>query len=525
MTGAHKRSRPLQGEANKIILDYGYRQPTQLQVRLIPLILGGKDLYAEVGEQRGKSLAIAISLVFRLKRGHRGVKALVVTESGETATKLVRCIKRIAQIRGSRLDVIMIGFSDLIRKEGRQLSNNPDVVIGTSARIIDHIRRGHVDFSQVELVFADEPQSMRQEYLNDIFFIFSKLPSAKQSVYFSHASEQRDANLIRLLKRPVTLQHGDFSGGPQLIEHKYILARNKTETLKALIIASQMDGVLVVCKAAAACRALEKELNALQLRAVCVAGNMQQSRLGKLLDSFNIGKKSVLLAGFSDLRTIKTDGISSVILYDFPDKAEEYVELGRPAVIGTNCTEIISIITEHQKNELLNLEEIYNMKFKEQEFPKDNEIIKGFLGGIVKKIKQEENPLELEYYKKLVKKNVSLFDRSYLMAYFIRNALKKIQPKKADQTTLFVSVGKNRGVFRQDLVKLFTGAVKLSEDELGEIKILESYSFVDLPAEYAQKAIAALNNSEFKGRKITVNYSRKKTERKPVGARRSRQYR
>ncbi len=525
MTGTHKRSRPLQGEANKLILDYGYRQPTQLQVRLIPLVLGGKDLYAEVGDQHGKSLTIAVSLILRLKKVHRGIKALVITESGETATRLVRCIKRIAQIRASRFDVIMIGFSDLIRKEGRQLGNNPDIVIGTSARIIDHIRRGHVDFSQVELVFADEPQSLRQEFLNDVFFIFSKLPARTQSVYFSQANEQRDANLIRLLKRPVILQHSDFSGGPQLIEHKYMMAQNKAEALKALIVSAQMDGVLVICKAAAECRTLEKELNTLQLKALCVAGNMQQARLGRLLDSFNIGKKSVLIAVFSDLRTIKTDGISSVILYDFPQTAEEYMELGKPAVIGTNCTEIISIITEGQRNELLNIEEIYNMKFKEQEIPKDNEIIKGFLANIVKKIKQEENALELEYYKKLVKRNVSLFDRSYLMAYFVRNALKKLQPKKADQTTLFVSVGKNRNVFRQDLVKLFAGAVKVPEHELGEIKILENYSFIDLPAEYAQKAIAALNNSEFKGRKITVNYSRKKTERKPVGSRRSRQYR
>jgi ATP-dependent RNA helicase DeaD len=75
------------------------------------------------------------------------------------------------------------------------------------------------------------------------------------------------------------------------------------------------------------------------------------------------------------------------------------------------------------------------------------------------------------------------------------------------------------------LVKLFTEALQLNEAEIGEIKILGNYSFIDVPAQYAQKAINTLNNSDFKGRKITVNFSRKRTERKPVRSHRSKQFR
>lgn len=525
MTGTKKNSPPLQGEAHKLILEYGYRQPTKLQKRLIPFILRGRDLYAETGIQRGKSLTIAVSLLLRLKKGHKGIKSLVITESGEAAAKLVKCIKRLGQMRSKNLSVLMVGFSDLIKKEGRQLHSNPDIIVGTSARIIDHIRRGHVDLSHVELVFADEPGNTQEEFLNDIFFIFSKLPSHIQAVYFSHLNKNKDNNLLRQLKRPVVLQVTDFSGQAQVITHKYMITKQKNEALKSLIVAAQLEGVLVICNTAALGKTIEKELNAIKLKSVYLAAPIQQIKLGKQVEAFNTGKISVLIVTLSDMKAVNAEGTSYVIFYDLPHSAKDYQEYTKPGIIGVNCREIVNIISEDQTAEITTIEETCHMKMKEQELPKENEVIKGYFAQIVKKIKQEENPLELDYYKKLVKKNVSLFDRSYLMAYFVRNSLKKLQPKKTNKTTMFVSIGKSKGVYRQDLLKMFGTALNLKEYEIGEIKILENYSFIDIPQDYAAKAIEALNNSDFKGRKITVNYSRKKTERKPGGFRRARQSR
>ncbi len=520
-----KKLHPLQGEINKLILASGYRQPTQLQDKLIPLILSGKDVYVEAGEQRGKSLSLAISFILRLKKVHEGIKSLIITESAETAAKLNKSIKRLVELRSARLGVIVVGFSDLIKKEGRQLNGNPDIVIGTSARIIDHIRRGHVDFSHIELVCIDEPPKHVQEFLNDIFFIFSKLPAQRQTIYFTSSQENGENNLFSLLKRPVSLQKSDFYIDMLPLEHTYLITENKIDTIKALVIAKRMDAILIMCKTAAECRKLEKELNSAQLKAVYVAESLPDEKIDRYLDSFNIGKKSILIVSFSEIKAISPEGISYLINYDLPFTPEDYLEICKPQIIGTNCTQIINLVSKQHIKDISKIEEICNMKMKQQQFPKDEEILKGFLSTIVKKIKEEENPLELEFYKKLVKKNVSLFDRSYLMAYFVRNALKKMPTKKANLTTLFVSAGKNKRIFRQDLIKLFVDALHLNEADIGEIKILENYSFIDIPEPYAQKAIDSLNNADFKGRRITVNFSRKKTEKNPVAARRSRQYR
>jgi ATP-dependent RNA helicase DeaD len=525
MTLKKKRSHPLGGEINKLILASGFRQPAQLQEKLIPLILSGKDVYVEADEQRGKSLSLAISFIFRLKRADKGIKALVITESAETAHKLKQAMKRIAALRSQKLSVMLVGFTDLIKKEGRGLSGSPDIVIGSSARTIDHIRRGHVDFSQIEMTCIDEPANNTQEFLNDIFFIFSKLPPQKQTIYFATSQGEAENDLLSLLKRPVTLQKTDFYSDTLVLEHSYLVTEHKTTAVKALVIARQIDALLILCRTASECRKLEKELKASHLKAVHVANSLPNEKISRYLDSFNVGKKSILIVSFPEIKAINPEGISCIINYDLPDTPDEYREICTPHIIGTNCTHILNLVTEQQNKDITKIEEICNMKMKQEQFPKDEEILKGFLNTVVKKIKQEENPLELEYYKKIVKKNVSLFDRSYLMAYFVRNALKKLPAKKANFTTLFVSVGKNRRIFRRDLIKLFAAALNLKEADIGEVKILENYSFIDIPATYAVKAIDRLNNTDFKGRRITVNFSRKKSEKKPVAARKTRQFR
>ena len=78
--------------------------------------------------------------------------------------------------------------------------------------------------------------------------------------------------------------------------------------------------------------------------------------------------------------------------------------------------------------------------------------------------------------------------------------------------TIFISIGRNRRVFHRDLLSLITQAVELDRDRIGDIRVLDNYSFVQVFSEDAQKIIDVLNGYEFRGRKLTVSFSRKKEE-------------
>ena len=181
---------------------------------------------------------------------------------------------------------------------------------------------------------------------------------------------------------------------------------------------------------------------------------------------------------------------------------------------------------------------------KSYQHVRKDQALKKRIKEIVQEIHEDEDPEELNAYRAMINANVSIFSRGYFAAYLLKqlHAGPGISGKKlrggsasngrkagnssAEQvrktgstdtetptentTSIFVSVGKNRKVYPRDLVQLFSGVATITGDDIGQIKILDNYSFVELANDKTDSAIEALNNCEFRGRKLTVNYARKK---------------
>jgi hypothetical protein len=137
---------------------------------------------------------------------------------------------------------------------------------------------------------------------------------------------------------------------------------------------------------------------------------------------------------------------------------------------------------------------------------------KEVIEDILKKIKEDEDPDELNVFRKTLRKHVPVFLRSYFTAYLFKQALGSVQKKPDALTTLFISIGKNRKVFPKDLVNLFMQDLNIKRSDIGAIKILDNYSFLDISLDYASEAISKLSGKPFRGRRITVNLARKKGE-------------
>jgi len=194
--------------------------------------------------------------------------------------------------------------------------------------------------------------------------------------------------------------------------------------------------------------------------------------------------------------------------------------------------------------------------------------IRAWFKDVVQKIRTEEDPVELNEYRRLFRKNVPLTLRSYFAAYllkemengtlstgnyssrkgrFARNerqsrsesrvsrkndraeekrsrkpavARNNDSPRQENRTvladdvstTLFMSIGRNRRVFPRDLIGLIMQNVEIDRDHIGDIRVLDNYSFVQVITEDAERIITALNEIEYRGRRLVVSYSRKKEE-------------
>ncbi len=192
-------------------------------------------------------------------------------------------------------------------------------------------------------------------------------------------------------------------------------------------------------------------------------------------------------------------------------------------------------------------------------FHLNEEHIASFLKGTVRRVETSSN-VEIEtlkQIKKLFKKNVPFSRRNYVVALLIRNASSgfrsnrfnrdekndKFSRERSDRYsrndgrdkertfeggsrperirttidpsvagTVFISVGRSRGVFPRDLVGLLIGAAGLDRTRIGEIRVLSNYSFIQLFAEDCDKVISALDGYEYRGRKLSVSYSHKKED-------------
>lgn len=133
------------------------------------------------------------------------------------------------------------------------------------------------------------------------------------------------------------------------------------------------------------------------------------------------------------------------------------------------------------------------------------------IDNLQKIVKDHSDPDVLKVYRKIFKKTVPMHLRSWMTAYLLKQAVeKKSRRKITNGSTLFVSVGKNRRVYPKDLIQLFVGTGKLNREEIGEIKVLDSYSFITVKESSAATAIDNLDGINYRGRNLVVNFAKKK---------------
>jgi RNA recognition motif-containing protein len=176
----------------------------------------------------------------------------------------------------------------------------------------------------------------------------------------------------------------------------------------------------------------------------------------------------------------------------------------------------------------------------------NEEDVKAFLTTVMDSIKQHENPEVLNQYRSVFRKQVPFFMRSYIAAYLIQQALgnsskgrrtytknrkaysnnqklnhnevfieeeqKKQNIPEDESTRIFISVGRNRRVFPREILSLILSELDIKKEDIGLIRILDNYSFVQVRKEWADAIITALNGKIFKGRPLTVNHARTRSE-------------
>ena len=164
------------------------------------------------------------------------------------------------------------------------------------------------------------------------------------------------------------------------------------------------------------------------------------------------------------------------------------------------------ILKEDWKKADITTEEENNMKFE-----KNGNSYERLFEEIIKEIKEEADPLELNRLNKVIRKNVPFFLRKYFTAYLFSSYINSTggqRKSRGNTKTLFLNTGKNKGLYSSELYKIIKTAADIDKDKIKQIRILDNYSFIEVSSDYADQLIEKLSDWNFRGRRFSISLAK-----------------
>lgn len=314
----------------------GYQVPSPIQDQTIPLGLEGKDVIGIANTGTGKTAAFALPVLDRLMHDPHA-KALIIAPTRELAQQIEEECRSIA--KGSGLfGVLLIGGTPM-GPQLRDLKMKPRVIIGTPGRIKDHLERGSVQLSNVNLVVLDEVDRMLDMgFLPDMRFILDNVAEKRQSFFFSATMDRTVSDLIqRFSNDPVTVsvKTGDTSANVHQNVIHYNSKEDKIEKLHDALIQDHVKKVIIFDETQRSVERLNKELADRGFATDAIHGGKSQGQRQRALKKFKQTDIDILVATDVAARGIDVADITHVINYAIPQTYEDYTHrVGRAGRAG-----------------------------------------------------------------------------------------------------------------------------------------------------------------------------------------------
>jgi len=314
------------------VIAAGYTTPTPIQRKALPDALGGRDVLGLAQTGTGKTAAFVLPLLERLATGPRGrIRALVVAPTRELAEQIHGEILTLGRETGLRSATVYGGVGKAPQQ--RALRGRAEIIVACPGRLLDHLRSGDGDLSQVEVLVLDEADHMfDMGFLPDVRRIVRQVPADAQRLLFSATMPKELRHLAdEVLNDPFVVEIARTAPADTVQHALYpVDAEQKTAMLKHLLDRSEVRSALVFTRTKHRAKRLARQLDRDGFKVAELQGNLSQTRRQSALDGFRDGRYDVLVATDIAARGIDVTRVSHVINYDVPDTVEAYTHrIGR----------------------------------------------------------------------------------------------------------------------------------------------------------------------------------------------------
>lgn len=313
----------------------GYREPTPIQKGTIPDAVLGRDVIGTAQTGTGKTAAFLLPILERLLDQPTGrIHALVLTPTRELALQAEGFLKKLARHTRLRGAAVYggVGMGD----QERALRGGAEIIIATPGRLLDHLRRGYVDFRSIKVLVLDEADRMLDMgFLPDVRKILERLPRERQTMLFSATMPAEVVRLAReFLHDPRLVQVEERTVAAVGVSHLAlpVPGHRKADLLAELLKDETMTSTLVFVRTKRRADNLVRQFVRRGISVAVIHGDRSQSQRIRALEGFRRGTDRVLVATDIAARGVDVEGVSHVVNFDVPHEPEIYIHrVGRTA--------------------------------------------------------------------------------------------------------------------------------------------------------------------------------------------------
>jgi len=510
----------------------GYEVPSPIQERVIPVLLEGKDVIAQAQTGSGKTAAFGLPIIESIDPRVRGVQALILCPTRELAIQVAEALHQYG--RHKRIETLPIYGGQPYERQFRGLQRGVQIVVGTPGRVMDHMRRNTLDLSMLKFFVLDEADEMLDMgFIDDIEWVMQEIPAERQTALFSATMPPRIADLSRrFLNDPqrISVRGKEMTVAETTQVYYEIPRARKTDALTRILDAEVPSSAMIFCRTKHGVDELGESLLARGFAVETIHGDLSQAQRDRVMRRFRANQADILIATDVAARGLDIPDVSHVINYDIPESVETYVHrIGRTGRAGKSGV-AITLVAPRESRWLHQVERMTRARIEFKRLPtasdvneRRRDVLKNTvtkqlsgepdLGAYltsVQELAEDHDPLDIAAA--LLKLYAEETGRAATDAQAEDDIATFGSARSRDGETgmvrLFVNIGRNMRVRPQDFVGAIANEADVPGRSIGAIDILDTYTFVDVPADAAQHVVEVLNRSTIKGRPVHVEISK-----------------
>jgi ATP-dependent RNA helicase DeaD len=507
-------------ETQKAISKLGFEEPTPIQVSAIPTIMNGGDVIGQAQTGTGKTAAFGIPIAEMFQKAKKPY-ALILEPTRELAVQVAEEISNICLYK--KIQVLPVYGGKSIDTQIRAFKRGVDIVVGTPGRIMDHINRKTFSLSDLKIVVLDEADEMLDMgFIDDIETILKQTPPERQTLLFSATMPDVILTIAKkYMRKPEKIRVNPGSMVVPKIKQVFYEVRNqdKINALARLLDVEDPSLAIVFCHTKREVDEVSQKLQHMGYNSDALHGDYSQARREEVMGKFRSGKIEILVATDVAARGLDIQNVTHVFNFSIPQNPENYIHrIGRTGRAG-KAGIAITLVTPREYSFLRQIEKKAQTVIGRQKLPSLKEALgaqsRNIENSLVSLIQENKHAGYAEMIQGLCEKfsPADIAAAALFMAYGElpgeMPSMDREERTGGGRVRLFMTIGRMDKINVTDIVNSIAMEAKIPQRKIVNVRVLDKFTFVEVPEELADGIIGSLNDMVLKGRKVKVAEARK----------------